>query len=250
LRGDIGRMNTVFKFYLEVWVLLALAAAVGTGIFVVRYGRRMPWPGLELWVSIAVLLVAAGAVYPAVATPARLNDRFFDFSPTLNGMAYMPDATVAQGPDNAPPVEFSLDDDYKAINWLLDNVEGSPVILEAQTPEYRWGSRVSIYTGLPTVIGWNWHQRQQRSGYESLVEQRVAEVQFMYNQAVPFAAIQPQLDKYHVRYIYVGDLERALYDAAGLAKFDQAVADGDLTVVYDDSGVKIYQYAGPDDGGL
>jgi YYY domain-containing protein len=244
LRGDIGRMNTVFKFYLEVWVLLALAGAIGTVIFLVRYGRALRWPGLELWIAVAVLLVAAGLVYPALATPARLNDRFLDSSPTLNGMAYMPEAIVPGQSVDGTEVLMPLDDDYKAINWLLDNVQGSPVILEAQTPEYRWGSRVSIYTGLPTVIGWNWHQRQQRGGYESLVEQRSAEVRFMYNNVVPFSAIQPLLDKYHVKYIYLGDLERAYYDQAGLDKFDQAVADGQLTVVYDDSGVKIYEYDG------
>jgi YYY domain-containing protein len=245
LRGDIGRMNTVFKFYLEVWVLLALAGAIGTVIILVRYGKALRWPGLELWIAAAVFLVAAGLVYPALATPARLNDRFLDLSPTLNGMAYMPDSTVGDQPENKPPVEMPLIDDYKAINWLLDNVKGSPVILEAQTPEYRWGSRVSIYTGLPTVIGWNWHQRQQRGGYESLVDQRSAEVKYVYDNVVPFSSIAPILDKYHVKYIYVGDLERAYYDAAGLAKFDQAVADGQLKLVYDNSGVKIYEYGGP-----
>jgi len=247
LRGDIGRMNTVFKFYLEVWVLLALAAAVGTVIFVVRYGRYFPWPGLELWVSIAVLLVVAGTVYPAVATPARLNDRFDDLSPTLNGMAYMPKSSLTAISANGTEVEYSLENDYKAINWLLDNVQGSPVILEAQTPEYRWGSRISIYTGLPTVVGWNWHQRQQRGGYETLVERRVAEVEFMFNSPIPFESIQRLLDDYHVKYIYVGDLERSLYNEAGLTKFDKAVANGYLTVVYADSGVKIYEYAGVDE---
>ncbi|MFL5761404.1 MAG: DUF2298 domain-containing protein [Thermomicrobiales bacterium] len=244
LTGDVGRMNTVFKFYLEVWILLALAGAIGTVVFLVRYGRSLRWPGLELWVAVAVILIAGGLVYPALATPARLNDRFLDLSPTLNGMAYMPDSVVGDQPENRPPVEMPLVDDYKAINWLLDHVKGSPVILEAQTPEYRWGSRVSVYTGLPTVVGWNWHQRQQRGGYEPLVEQRVAEVKFMYDNVVPFSAIEPLLDKYHVKYIYLGALERAYYDAAGLAKFDQAVVDGQLTAVYDDSGVKIYEYAG------
>ena len=42
---------------------------------------------------------------------------------------------------------------------MEENIQGTPVVLEAQTPEYRWGSRVAIYTGFPTVVGWSWHQR-------------------------------------------------------------------------------------------
>jgi hypothetical protein len=32
-------------------------------------------------------------------------------------------------------------EDYRAIQWLQDQVEGSPVILEAQAYEYYWGNR-------------------------------------------------------------------------------------------------------------
>jgi uncharacterized membrane protein len=49
---------------------------------------------------------------------------------------------------------ITLDWDRQAFDWLRQNVHGIPTILEANTPLYRWGSRVSIYTGLPTVIGW------------------------------------------------------------------------------------------------
>ena len=54
--------------------------------------------------------------------------------------------------------------------------------------------------------------------------------------------IWPLLDKYHVQLIYIGDLERAYYDASALAKFDAAVQSGELTVIYQQSGVTIYRY--------
>ena len=51
------------------------------------------------------------------------------------------------------------------IHWLEDNVQGTPTIMEglSDNPLYHWSNRISIYTGLPDVIGWNWHQKQQRS---------------------------------------------------------------------------------------
>ena len=58
--------------------------------------------------------------------------------------------------------DLRLPDDFTAINWMLDNIQGTPVIVEGLAPLYHWRSRVSIYTGLPTVLGWDWHQTQQR----------------------------------------------------------------------------------------
>ena len=69
-------------------------------------------------------------------------------------------------------VTMDLVHDYKAIRWMQDHVQGSPVIVEANCPEYRWCTRFTIYTGLPGVVGWNWHQRQQRTLNPQLVEDR------------------------------------------------------------------------------
>ena len=55
---------------------------------------------------------------------------------------------------------------------------------------------------------------------------------------------QKILAHYGVRYVYVGDYERAYYDPAGLAKFDQMTAQGLLRVVYDAQGVRIYEVVG------
>jgi YYY domain-containing protein len=245
LHGDIGRMNTVFKFYLQVWMLLGLVAAIGAAMAVVRARRQIGIAGRVAWSIAGAFLILAGLIYPVLATPGRLDDRFNQLPRTLNGMAYMESATYDDNPhDNNQIVSYSLAGDDHAITWLQDNIAGSPVVLEGNTPLYRWGSRVSVYTGLPDVIGWDWHQKQQRMSYSELVDIRLADVHSMLNDAVPFAKIAPLLDKYHVQLIYIGALERAYYDAAGLQKFAAAAAAGQLTVIYQAEGVTIYRYAG------
>jgi hypothetical protein len=104
-----------------------------------------------------------------------------------------------------------LADDFKAIRWMQDNIEGSPVIVEANVPEYRWGSRYTIYTGLPGVLGWRWHQFQQRvSAENNQVDQRLFDITSFYlTQSIEEAA--DFLERYDVRYIVVGGLERTYY---------------------------------------
>jgi uncharacterized membrane protein len=106
------------------------------------------------------------------------------------------------------------------------------VILEGVTPGYRWGNRFSVYTGLPAVQGWDWHQKQQRSVVPSTeIDRRLAEVAEMYN-TVDLARAEKLLDYYQVEYIIVGELERAYYSREGLAKFDKLVEHGYLELAY------------------
>ncbi len=235
LAGDIGRMNTVFKFHLQVWVLMALVAAAALSWLWPSISRapgaiRVPWMG-----ALAVLVLLA-ALYPLIATRAKVADRWSPDAPhTLDGMTYMPYVERYEG-----DAVFSLAPDYEALRWLQDNVEGTPVVLEAHTIEYHWGARVSIYTGLPSVIGWNWHQRQQRPEYSDQVWQRVNAVQQIYSVPDPDYALS-LLEQYGVDLIIVGGLERAYYDASGLIKFNRMVERGDLALVYDRDDTQIYQ---------
>ncbi|HET7056950.1 MAG TPA: DUF2298 domain-containing protein, partial [Thermomicrobiales bacterium] len=240
LKGDIGRMNTVFKLSLQAWMLFGIAAAVGS-IVVWTSQKRRSIPA-RIWTGTLVVLIAGAAVYPIVAVPARTHDRFAPMPTVLDGMAYMNGAVYSDAPDGRPEVRFPLSNDLAAIDWLRANIAGSPVVLEATIPEYRWGSRVSVYTGLPTVLGWNWHETQQRPGFGMMLEERRTDVQRMLGETTSFASIRPLLDKYHVRLIYIGDLERAYYDASALAKFEAAAQDGDLSVIYQGPGVTIYEY--------
>jgi uncharacterized membrane protein len=132
--------------------------------------------------------------------------------------------------------------DYQAIHWLLRNVQGSPVIAEAVLPYYReLGARVSAYTGLPTLVG-NQHEQEQRPG-DTQVGPRENEARTLFSEA-SLERILPLLAKHRVRYLYVGQLEQALYPAAGLAKFDQAVGQY-VDLVYENPKVKIFKVREP-----
>ncbi|MCL4370395.1 MAG: DUF2298 domain-containing protein [Chloroflexi bacterium] len=241
IKGDIGRMNTVFKFYLQAWFLFGIASTLGVAgiLWQWRDGSKGWLRGWRKgWVAALAALGLSVLIYPADATPVKLAARFHPMAPTLDGMAYMKGASFRDQNQ-----EIVMARDYGAIRWIQDHVAGSPVVLEAQIPEYRWGSRVSIYTGLPTVLGWTWHERQQRWGYQGMIDERLRDVKTMFD-TTDVAQLSVLLQKYHVRLIYVGDLERAYYSAVGLAKFDGMVAAGKLSVLYRSDGVTIYSVSG------
>jgi uncharacterized membrane protein len=128
---------------------------------------------------------------------------------------------------------------------MQDTIPGSPVILEGLGyREYLWCNRVSIYTGLPTVVGWRWHEVQQYAALpDALVNWRRDDVRDCYDTTrIPRA--QEILARYGVRYVYVGGYEWAYYELAGLAKFDRMVDQGLLQMVYDAQGVRIYEVTG------
>ena len=237
VEGDIDRMNSVFKLYLQVWVLLALASAY-LAWRILRTGvveRTMSVPWARAWGWALALLVLAAAVYPVLGTQDRLRTRFEVLPLTLDGMAYMRAAEY-----NDPNGTIDLSADYDAIRWLQANVQGSPVVLEGLTPNYRWGGRISIYTGLPSVVGWRWHQEQQRWGYRRAVGERARDVNRIYATRDPSEALD-LMRKYNVEYVYLGRLERLYYPAAGLAKFEQDMAHA-LEQVYSTDQVSIYRF--------
>ena len=207
----LSRMNTVFKFYFQTWVMWAIAAAFVWSKFL-RQGRV----GVML---VGLTLVIAGLVYPALAIPARARE--YGGPVTLDGAAHL-----AQ----------SHPDDYAAIVWLNEHVPDAPVILEAPAAQggaYVYESRVSAHTGLPTLLGWAGHERQWRGNYDEQAR-REPDIERIFTTTNP-EEVLPLLEKYDIRYVYVGPVERARYPASGLSKFDAL-----MEVVYRQGEVTIY----------
>ncbi len=239
LEGDIGRMNTVFKFYLQVWTLFGVSAAAALGWTLPELHLWRPgWNAL--YQAGLTALVAGAGLFTVMATLAKIDDRMVTTAPhTIDGMAYM---QYAQYTDEWGTMDLSQD--YRAIRWLQDNVEGSPVIVEANLRNlYRWGSRMSIYTGLSGVVGWEWHQQQQRAALPAIwVSERIQEIDNFYN-TTDLGQASEFLKRYNVRYIIVGQQERGHYPGPGLDKFDDAA--GLLwREVYRDVDTVIYEVIG------
>jgi uncharacterized membrane protein len=233
LSGDIGRMNTVFKFYLQVWVLFAISAAASLGWILAEFDE---WSklGKSIFQIIGGLLLAGALLFTFTAIMDKIRDRIAPNIPfTFDTITFM------QYSHYSDQADMDLSQDYRAIRWMQDNVKGSPVLVEANTVEYRWGTRFTIYTGLPGVVGWSWHQRQQRALFPGdWVTNRIQEVTDFYNTRDTSAA-RAFLAKYDVKYIIVGQLERSMYTTEGLAKFE-----GQNTMwssVYSDANTVIYQ---------
>ncbi|MCH7706301.1 MAG: hypothetical protein IIB33_04570, partial [Chloroflexi bacterium] len=242
VNNDIDRMNTVFKLYLQSWVLYSLASAAILWYLLTsaRFSLRSINWGRGVWAALLLVLVAAAAIFPIQGTRVRLSERFTTEFTGLNGVQYMEESVYYDNLGLVPGT-IQLKWDWEAIQWLRDTVEGSPVIAEGNTApfRYRWGSRVSIYTGMPTVIGWDWHQTQQRLGERSAVAQRVNRLNTLF-ETTDHALAEQILREYGVAYVYVGELERLYYPEEGLAKF-AAMADRGLIRVYNNPQVDIYR---------
>jgi len=234
VNGDIGRQNTIFKFYLQAWFLLAVSAGAALAWTLPAFFKWLPgWR--VFWQVMMILLISGAASFTVTGIMGKIKDRWILEAPrTLDAMTFMKFA-------NYDDFDHRLDlsEDYNAIRWMQDNVQGSPVLVEANCGEYRWCTRFTIYTGLPGVVGWNWHQRQQRVFNSIWVEDRVREVDDFYNN-LDIESTRLFLKQYDVKYIIVGQLERAKYTPDGIAKFEQF--DGTYwRTVYQDGKTAIYE---------
>jgi len=246
LKDDVGRSNTVFRFYDQAWFFFGIAISLGLVDLIAglpRWPRRIS----TAWLFILGLIVFSAASYPLIATPKKIADRWPDIQNpphSLDGAKYM--LGDASDPTGQTPAIY-MDDNKKinitldaaGIQYMQDNIFGSPVIVEGHTQEYRWGSRYSIYTGLPSVIGWSWHMRQQNSMLDgSIIDNRITEVDNFYNTQDIQSALE-FLQRYQVQYIVISGLERAYYTPEGIAKFQEMVNQGMLQIVFGDDTPKM-----------
>ncbi len=217
------RMNTVFKFYLEAWFLFGLAASLVLERLIFERDHRRStalWRGATLAAAAIAAFTSASGALGALAYRHTAGPRL-----TLDGMAYL---------RQADPQELA------AFEWLNRSVPGLPVLVEAYGPSYGPFSRVSMNTGLPIVLGWDYHVFQRGHSWND-INRRKADVQtvFTSDSRERVAAV---LARYHVALVYVGPLERKVYAGGNLANFRRW--DTLVTPLYENPEVAIFSVNG------
>ncbi len=215
-----NRMNTIFKFYYQVWLLWGLLAP-----FALWWSLKQAHGRLRLvaWGTALLtgLLLLGALVYPWLALGELGRGELIGLQGktpregTLAGAA-----SLAWLRQNAAPGSVVLE----AV--ALDNPDA--VALGSETP--RCGGSyngegfagVAAATGLPTVLGWKGHQQQWRGGDPAALaelEPRCSAVDTIFRTLDP-ATARDLLANYKVTYVYLGQLERRLYPPEALAKFN------------------------------
>lgn len=205
--GVYCRMNTVFKFYLPAWFMMATASLAIIGEWSQRFGidRRIPPRLGKALPALAIILF--------LVAPFAIGVDFGSGSRTLDGAAYL----AVSHPGDAAAIAF------------LREFPGDQILVEAEGGDYTYYSRVSTFTGIPTIIGMPSHEYMWRGDYGPISE-RVADVRTIYEQ--PGRTID-LARTYNATLLYVGDPERERYNVS--------LPIGALKVIYDADGVQIYR---------
>ncbi len=160
--------------------------------------------------------------------------------PIFSVRSYFDSLRNYKGLDGLAWLKSQYPDDWEAIQWLNQEerkrgreeesqkgsptsprlrgatMTGLPVIVEADGDSYTDSARFSAFTGLPTIIGWPVHEWLWRGTYD-VVAPRREEVRQIY-ESEDIALTRKILEKYNVRYIIVGSLERQKYTSIALWK--------------------------------
>ena len=190
LRDNFGyRINTIFKFYYQAWILLSLAAAFGVAVLI----SELRGVASAVYTTGLVIVIGAGLVYPVFSLQSKTDDFKAEHPEqrTLDGAAYL--ANI-------------MPDDYQAFQFMKQVKPG--VIAEAVGGQYTEFARFSTFTGLPTVLGWPGHEGQWRD--QALQGSRKDDIQMLYTTS-DWETAQTIIDRYNIRYIVVGNLERNTY---------------------------------------
>lgn len=213
------RSTTLLKVGYNAWTLLSISGTFGAYYIVSswRPTERFGHLARSAWLAATALILAIAFIYPVTASFTRADG--FDHTRHIDALIL---------------IKTFERDEYDASEWLWDEVRGTPVILEAVGDSYTGYGRVSSRTGLPTVLGWPWHEQLWR-GSLSPQAGRKEDVELAYTTTDPEEA-KAILEKYDVEYVYVGSLERGKYDEPGMAKFASF-----MDVAYQNEHVIIYR---------
>ena len=219
LRDTFGnRMNTIFKFYFQAWMLWGLAGSFG--VVTLLSQTRSGWRWAAAAASFTV--IAAGLIYPAIMLQAKTG-----MVDAATGQLRLQDWSL----DGTLAFQTYSSDDFAAVQYLKTAPYG--VIAEAVGGSYSSFARMAAQSGLPDVLGWPFHEYQWR-GSTKEIGNREPDLERLYT-TTDWSEALDILKQYHVRYVILGSMEKTAYPVSQM-KFDD-----NLPVVFTSGDLVIYE---------
>jgi YYY domain-containing protein len=214
LRDNFGvRINTIFKFYYQAWVLFSIASAYA--IYAMLFDTQSrPFLGMKVAFSgITIIAVGCGLLYPilgnythSIVDTQRANPNTITAPLTLDGGFTLVTSTDYQ---SIMCWQKLLDEKPVIVAELSDGAYNNPIV----------NARVSGLTGMPDVLGWSNHERQWRgTTYDEAAGNRQADLDTLFKDA-RWENAQTVIQRYSISYIFYGSSEREKYGSSGEEKF-------------------------------
>ncbi len=218
------RANTMFKLVYQAFIMLSICTAYIMVQTLTSIKLKNLRRNFKLKHFVPIILSCIGFIafalvlfYPYFATTSFYGN--LRTSHGLNGIKYL---------------QMDYPKDYEALLWIHRNIQGQPIILEAQGDSYTDYARISANTGIPTVLGWTVHEWLWRGTYD-IPAPRITDIQTLY-ESNDIDVTKKLLKKYKIQYIFLGALEKQKYLSLNEEKFQELGS-----IVYNKEGVRIYK---------
>ena len=205
------RMNTIFKFYFQAWIIWGIAAAYA---MVQLWHLRSPIFKVSKILIFVVLLMSLA--YPVFLISRTINNSENELL-TLDGNRFQ----SIYSPSN-----------YEAALWLQNRPDGT--IAEAIGGSYSSFGWAATLTGNPTVLGWIGHELQWRGGSKEMGS-REDDIRRLYETS-DWRIAENILKDYSIRYIIVGSMEYEIYQVDD-QKFKQH-----LPIIFENQDITIFEF--------
>jgi YYY domain-containing protein len=214
LRDQFGwRLNTIFKFYYQAWMLFSIAASFGVAVMLQVLRGKWKWAfriGLTLLFFMALTYPILGLLtktdnfqFTAYAQNLDIARKAGDKTPWLT-------AAKVWMLDGGKFFQNLYPDDMAAAIWLRSQPDGNIVEASREDASYHGEiDLISTYSGLPTVLGWPGHESQWRGTYDGFRE-RLNDIRSLYETS-NWDEAKSILSLYNIRYVYVGTQEHSIY---------------------------------------
>ncbi|MCZ9312031.1 MAG: DUF2298 domain-containing protein [Methanocorpusculum sp.] len=208
--GEGSQYNTMVKFGIAACIMLLLSAMLMIGKWTEKHFTGIAEK--HIFAIIAIFFV----IFLVAPLNVSVGDSFgYPNEGNLDGSAWLEKYHPA---------------DYQGIVWLSKYSYPGEIVVEAVGEDvFSYNSRVSVMTGMPTILGWKNHEAHWRN--ESIeIAERQKDVKNIYEDPDQTLTL---MDKYNAAYLFVGESEHEWYNVS--------LPSSGIIEVFSADGVSIYR---------